>query len=189
MIFIADFLHFASSSTCQPLPLPAPTLGPYFGTGGTWRRETCLFRTSSRPRSYPFWLLAASPLRPSWFPVPRWLRATSDLPLVCRASRTDTSRTPPAFPAPQGSQFALLLRGEACELSGSRIPEHTEAVLPTGGGLGTVHMGVCVCCVWTRMLVPVRVPLRSFPACLCAAVQTFTEHWSGPAYCARHSAW
>lgn len=36
MIFIADFLHFASSSTCQPLTLPAPTLGPYFGTGGTW---------------------------------------------------------------------------------------------------------------------------------------------------------
>lgn len=183
------------------MPVPArvsryPCLPPRWGLtlglvahGG---RETCLFRTSSRPRSHPFWLLAASPLRPSWFPVPRvchLLRATSDLLLVCRASRTDTSRTPPAFPAPQGSQFALLLRGEACELSGSRIPEHTEAVLPTGGGLGTVHMGVCVCCVWTRMLVPVRVPLRSFPACLRAAVQTFTEHWSGPACCARHSAW
>lgn len=143
---------------CLP-PRWGLTLGLVAHGGG----ETCLFRTSSRPRSHPFWLLAASPLRPSWFPVPRvchLLRATSDLLLVCRASRTDTSRTPPAFPAPQGSQFALLLRGETCELSGSRIPEHTEAVLPRGGGLGTVHMGVCVCCVWTRMLVPVRVPLR-----------------------------
>lgn len=92
---------------CLP-PRWGLTLGLVAHGGG----ETCLFRTSSRPRSHPFWLLAASPLRPSWFPVPRvchLLRATSDLLLVCRASRTDTSRTPPAFPAPQGSQFALLL--------------------------------------------------------------------------------
>lgn len=32
MIFVADFLHFASSVTCQPLHLPVPTLGSYFGT-------------------------------------------------------------------------------------------------------------------------------------------------------------
>lgn len=148
--------------------------------------------TSNHHRSHLFWLPAASPLMPSCFPVLRMchlLRATSNLPLVHRASRIDTSETPPAFPALQESQFALLLRGEAYELSGSRIPEHTKAVLPKGGGLGAVRMGVCLRCVWTHMWAHACVPVRSFPAALHVAVQTFAEHWVGPACRARHRAW